>query len=558
MSELNSANSDVSILRNAKDTDTVATFTQLAKSHSPHDICQILLAEVRKEVIRPLIFSILLPWSKSPDVINQCMQQEDASLFIRRQGIKHFGIALADRRRWKSTWDSAGGTQGVVTLFSRFSVADVKALSLAIGCCNRGQQRVEEREEAVEGLLQALLPSHYPKSSIVNNDKRPLQEHFARMVTACSPEFVAKLLDDRDDSNPLFRELPKSRLIKTHWKLLRSRVDEGLHGQESRVHDVRDYLRPLLHSVPSLPGTEPKTTASMNFSFKVLQQRMKDPDSKSWPGTSEADIVWSLFRRSIKKRREENNIHDLVKLSLQVLEIKPQTRVTLERHGLWNIIAKRWGRMPKLYEDVLIHAFQLRLNGPQNTIGKHFMETQKSARIRPELKWHLLRLYCFHVPDKPVNIDGTDGFASLKGQRWPTALFYDLEKDKAIRLLKGLLRVQSNSNWLEDRYGGSTILRLSSVGEQHNFNAILLLTHLQSGNEEALERAQETVDDFKKKSATAREQTHRALFAKAAAFFAIASGSLELYANVIKWQQRFVRDPVKLLPVVSFNRLNSY
>ena len=41
-----------------------------------------------------------------------------------------------------------------------------------------------------------------------------------------------------------------------------------------------------------------------------------------------------------------------------------------------------------------------------------------------------------------------------------------------------------------------------------------------------------------------REQTDRAFFAKSALFYAIASGSLQLYSETLVWVRRFVRDPV--------------
>ena len=491
MSEPTPSHLDLRSFHDAKGIEIVSALAVLAKSHSHSAICQSLLAEIRRENLLPWIFSVFLSWSKSPHVISQCLQQEDTSMYIRWLGIRHFGKALANHRRWRSAWESVGGTQGVIDLLSRFSVTHVKALTLAIGCCNRGRKRIKEREVIVEELLKALLPSHYPKSTIINSDKRPLQDHYARMVTACSPDFVAGLLDARDSSNPLFRELPKGRLIKSHWEILRSRVDTGLHGQESQAQDVRNFFKPLLFAVPPLPGSEPRTSASMDFSLKVLQQWIKDPDRKPWPGMVEAEIVWSLMRRSIKKKRKEDQIHSIIALSLEVLEVRPDTKRTFEQHGMWTIIAKRWGEMPDLYEDVLIRALQLRLSGGKKTLGKQYLQTQANASIRPKLRWNLLRLYCLHVPDKPADINTADELRSLKGLMWPVALFSGLEREKAIQFLKGLLRIEPNSDWLELEGRRSSILRLSSVGEQKNMNAILLLTCLQNGSEEAVERAKE-------------------------------------------------------------------
>ena len=52
------------------------------------------------------------------------------------------------------------------------------------------------------------------------------------------------------------------------------------------------------------------------------------------------------------------------------------------------------------------------------------------------------------------------------------------------------------------------------------------------------------VEEQKKKATTSREQVDRAFYAKSALFFAISSGSLELYGHTLAWAHRYVRDPV--------------
>ena len=53
------------------------------------------------------------------------------------------------------------------------------------------------------------------------------------------------------------------------------------------------------------------------------------------------------------------------------------------------------------------------------------------------------------------------------------------------------------------------------------------------------------IDEITKKSATCRDQTERAFFAKSAMFYAIASGSPRLYGEVVRWSRRYIRDPVR-------------
>ena len=52
------------------------------------------------------------------------------------------------------------------------------------------------------------------------------------------------------------------------------------------------------------------------------------------------------------------------------------------------------------------------------------------------------------------------------------------------------------------------------------------------------------IDEIKKRSASCRDQAERSFFAKSAVFYAIASGSLRLYGEVVRWSRRYIRDPV--------------
>jgi hypothetical protein len=537
---------NIPLIRDGKSKDFVSYLNELRQNQSDITICQSLLRAVDHEYLPPQIFSVFLSWSKSLDTIALCIH-EGPSHFIRKQGIKQFGKALADPEEWESAWTAIGGTRSLINIFASISVTEVTTFARAIGRCNHGQHRVGGREQAIEELLHALLPPHYPGSTFQTHDKRPIEYHYAQMVPACSPEFVTQLLDTQDQSNPLYRRLPSARLIKAHGKLLQKRVTECMFGDGCEDGHLDQYLSAFVYSQPSRPGPNPRTSASMAFATKVLQSRLGDVNNKRWPTTiSEADIFISLLHRSLKRRLPEPSLHNVFMLGLHLLEAKPKLKTMFQSKGLWSKLATRWKRAPGFYEDLLSIALRLDLGGSQKTIGQAFFQTSRAVQAQPELRWPLLRLYCLHVPKKGIDIDTVDDFEPLAKQPWSSSdIFYHLSKDQAVRLLKSLYNANPKYSFLRGP-ARSSILSNQDIKSQQNFNVVLLLTLLQRDAEETQGKAERAVDELRKKAATAREQLDRAHFANAASNYAIASGSLDLYGETITWQQRFVRDPLTL------------
>lgn len=249
------------------------------QNHSNLDICHSLIESVDQEYLPPVVFGIFLSWSKSLDCIVLCLRHS-TSPYIRHQGIKHFGKALADVKEWELAWRSVGGTIGLVDIFSASSVMEVKTLVRTIGYCNRYSHKCVLREKAIEELLYALLPSHYPGSKLKSDDKRRLKNHYAQMLPACSPEFVEKLFDSKDRSNPLYSLAPSKRLVKTHRELLKKRVVDAIFGDGCKDDDLYQYINTFACHLagPNPDPNDPKVSVSMAFTTKLilLQSRLTD------------------------------------------------------------------------------------------------------------------------------------------------------------------------------------------------------------------------------------------------------------------------------------------
>ena len=485
--------------------------------------------------------------------------RDGPSVSTRKQGIERFGKALADPDQWESAWRAVDGAKGLINIFAKISVKEVDTLTTAIGRCNYGRRhRVKPREKAIEELLHALLPLHYPDSELQSHDKRPLQDHYAKMVWACSPEFIDQLVYGGDKSNPLYRRMSVRRLINTHGELLRKHVTNDIFGDGLGKQRFHQYLKTLVYSQSARLGPDSKVTESMVFAEKVLQLRLSDINNdKRWPAeVSEADLLHSLLRRSLRKRVPEAKLHDVFSLGLQLLKAKPSLKPEFQRKAFLSKLIARWMRTP-LYDELLALALHLKLGGSQNTIGRDYFLTitsfAKSFKEKvPQLRWPLLRLYCLHVPKRGIDIDTANDFKPLAKQPWPSEIFYQLSKDQAVRLLEGLHSANPNYDFLEGP-GRASILSTRGIMSQQNFNVALLLTVLQRNSEETQKKASSAVDELRRKAATSREQSDRAQLAKAASNYAIASGSLELYRETIIWQQRYVRDPLTVKAIFGWD-----
>ncbi|KAF2664739.1 hypothetical protein BT63DRAFT_96977 [Microthyrium microscopicum] len=552
---------NISRVRDGKPSDLITYFNELREDHSDTAVYQSFSNAVGNEELRPGLFSIIFSWMKSIEIVALCLQSEK-SQFIRRQAIKHFGRALAKPKEWESAWRAVGGSQGLVNLFSRISVLEVKALSGAIGRCNRGQHDLTKRETVIEELVHALVPSHYG-SRLQSQDKRPIQHHYGRMVTACSSLFVETLLKTEDKSNPLFQKLPTQRLIRTHPNILQERILETITGSGPSDRNINDYVIAFTHTEPPKATADPKISASMAFAEKMLHIRLERletvPEDKSWPtfwGFSETDLFKSLFRRYTKKKLPEAKIHGLILLTLRYIELKPDKKQDFNSGypvtSLWHTILEKWKRLPEFYGDALQLAFRLELGGSQRSLCQDFLRASQHLKLEGERRWTLFQLFCLRTPKVEIDLSTTKSFKPLAKIPWSVEFFYYLEKDHSLAILKALYAINKEFSFLNASHR-NTILTTQDIQSQRNFNALLLITILERGSYPSLERAENMVNELRKKAATSKEQPDRAEFAKAAADLAIASGDLDLYGDLITWQQRYVRDPLTVKAIFSHN-----
>ncbi|KAF4556643.1 Hypothetical protein D9617_1g085210 [Elsinoe fawcettii] len=504
-------------------------------------ICLSLLEAFEQGIASDNVLGIFSSWSKSPVVVAKCLNYR-ANAAVRRKAIKEFGkyLRYPGKFDWESTWNVLGGREGMVQIFSRSSVTEVKTMCIHIGCSNFGKPD-EKRERCVEELLRTLLPTVYPAPSPgQSRDKRPLQHHYAKMLPACSGSFVEKVLDSRDESNPLFRWRDFTRLLRSHRILLRARAINHLFSRVPRDADVSRYVQHFLDT-------------DKDFAIETLRGRLDGSVSdESWGSSEELHVLMPILKRLAKHWlapiEKHRRIHGLMKLGVEILRSR-QTRTTAASKGLWDLTFARWQRRPEQYEDVFRLALQSGMAKlPHRDLASYLPVLR---RLQPVLRGRLLQLCYLDIPETGLDIFSAEDYSMFAKQTWPLDLFRMLNGDQQVRLLKKLYQANPEFSFLQGTSENSVISD-RDVGSQRNFNVDLYLTILERDQGGVQATAKAAIDRLRRQASVAREQSDRAAFAKAAASYAIATGDLDVYGETMVWQQRFVRDPLTVKVV--FNR----
>lgn len=351
------------------------------------------------------------------------------------------------------------------------------------------------------------------------------------MLPACSASFVNELLNTRDNSNPLFRWRDLAKLIHSHRALLRERAINHLFGGGPEDKDVPSYLDTFMDS-------------DKDLATKALQGRLEGSvTDQRWGSNDEISILVPFLNRlakSVRTPEARSQTRDLIEQGLELMG-RSRTRRGHSDRTLWDVTFRLWRMFPHEYEDVLRRCLRLGLAElPHKNPGSYIQHLGYLPQGPTE---RLLQLCYLDIPKQGLDLFSADDYSAFAKQNWPVHLIRLLKPEHAIHLLKKLYEANAEYNFLEPP-SGTSILATRYVGSQDNFNVDLYLTLLQRNDQKVQQNARDAIDRLQKKASTAREQTDRAAFAKAAASCAIATGDLDVYGETILWQQRFVRDPL--------------
>ena len=532
-------------------------FRQLVDKHSENKVSAQLLAKIEEGSLPATVVPVWLSVSKTPLAVADALLQSH-SILARRSAIARFGKILRSPE-WRDVWDHLGGIAGLLTVFAELSVQDVKLLAKAIGCSNKGPKDEEKQREITE-LLHGLLGSLYSDAPYKTRDERPLQSHYTSIVPACDPKFVGELIHQA--SSPLLDGFSVDRLLQCHYGVVGEFVLDVIFKGHNDDHNLHRYLPSLLQRMPPIPSERPGWSASMYFSLKLLRELSAQEDSHFPSERFLSQLIAPLMRRAVRNKLESTDLHEIAELAIKYLKKSSAAAgyLSTSRRGFIYHLARCWSRNPELFEDSLTTTLSLCPHGNQVNIEQLQEVIHSVSRTK---RYALLRLLVAHTKRLGANISRDDELRQLRVKKWPCSIFIDLMQDQAVSLLRALIRVKPEGSFLRLERG-STILSIPS-SRTVDIDPALLLTLLQRGQTAALESAKkgrflsfpittneadyllcEAVEEQKRKASTSREQTARAFFARSALIWAIVSGSLALYGEVVIWSRRFVRDPVSI------------
>jgi hypothetical protein len=483
-----------STLRESPPKELAIHLRKLLGQFPEQEISTHLLSAVEVESLPPTVLLVWLSISRSPATTLQALKQE-FSILVRSVAIKRFKKDLRGKT-WRETWDGVGGTSGLLSLLSQFSVLDIKLFASRMHRGLKGPD-VQEKRAKITELLHGLLPLIYPQSIFKSSDERPLVYEYSRLVPGCSTGFVDELL--RGEKRALLTNdscRVKDLVQEQHEAIRRYCLDMIFESKENQI-DLTAYLRPLCRSVPSLPSNVPGFSESMLFSLNLLKSLVARPEIKLKTFSVLTDLIEPLLRRA-RNRLGVSQVGEVVDLSIKYLEAHSEV-VTHRLHftpgGLLHICIRLWGLQSSMrvdFEPRLVSLFKLipeYRNRDLQEISTVLTWVKRHSR------YHLLQLIFLHYGGKKVDIGNEEDLKGLSINNWPCKIFMDMDRVLAVRFLERLRNINVEDNFVIHgtpgwgSFWGKSILDLPAVKYGQHTSSSILLGFLEYGQDGALERA---------------------------------------------------------------------
>lgn len=475
--------------------------------------------------------------TESAHVIAQALKQK-ISVQVRKYAIKQLRLALCSAS-WKQMWDGLGSAAALLEIFRDLSVNEVREACRALGQCGKGRDLEEKRKRITElfmGLNAEVFMDRTPK------DRRLLGKYYRHLIPSCTEELVERILAGD---------------LKGRWNLVRHEYLMRYHPMVMRRHQLRaiagypehdadgTVLEDLTSYYPSTTGPDKGFSATTETALNVLRTLAKMQSPKLDEEAFVNEHARPLLSRVIKKNASWSRIQEIVDLIVQCLEkhFHAGADISTTEGDILHLVASCWSRKPEMFEK------QLRFLCAQTKCGlaknDSFLDWEDFlSGIQQSQRYELLWL-CFQVSaGLDINVDTE--LEKVKGSLSDTLLGFLRTKEaldlftrlRAVRGIEGLVKSTSRS-----------ILNLSATlggddGDPDLFHVYLLA---RSGNQKGAESLTfQVIDERKKKCSSASLPQQRTFYAKSVQYFAVASGSLGVFADALEWSKRFLRDPLVL------------
>ena len=493
---------DIATLREAPTTADLARRLRQIVTELPNEqVTKDLLAAVELKVLPPDVYAIYLSVFDSPAAVAAGSRQS-FSRFTRYDAIKAFGRNLR-KPTWEFVWNELGGTEGILQLLNEISVYEVDMLCKVIGWA--GQKPTEKntlKQQRVTELLKRLLPNHFPECSHHSQDNRPLHRYYARLLPACTSDFIKELLVD--DGDPFEWHLwPCRRVAESYWPMLQELAMTSLKKRHQILPDVAsfgstdvanedflDHFLPyLLHQIPQNPGHMKRFSASMSFSLDMLRTVSHGKERYFDEVSFETLLVWPLTRRAMSRKANVETLQEIFGLALSYLAKHHGKRIAREgwhRDTLLACVAKCWSTKSRTFERQLVTALKYYLLGqPENFFGIDRILRVVDRRNR----FDLLSLIMRYAIAWKTDINSDSHLRKLPFKQWPLSLFQSLPPGNAYDLSLRLIRLKSGEDFLVPSRANS-ILTQPPLPNQSHSDPLLLSILLGPGKRKSEQDAQ--------------------------------------------------------------------
>ncbi|OTA61591.1 hypothetical protein K449DRAFT_465672 [Hypoxylon sp. EC38] len=533
---------DNAFIRSSTSPGLARYFQELLQKTSHIKLITYLASAIHSGALPPTVVHIFLSICKEPDAISYALRQNH-SVLARRIAVNHF-IRKCRTSAFEAMWNAVGGVQGLLRLMSLMSVYEVDLLCRGIGKCTSMKHPIHSRQLCFSNLLGSLRNTNDQSISDLRNlDLRPLGSYYNKILPACLPDLVLQ---------------EASKGIK-------------LSGTVCRT-DVEDYQHKFLTIIFS-PTTGHRITpykfvlegSAAAFSLDVLRRLSITPSQlKINAENLFEDLVRPLARRLNNRKGSELLRIELYRLLIKCINTEPIIANALDFPTIsyairaWNHAGTRRDTMEDFLKTLLRHMTEEH----QWTLDRIAEELRHT---RPRLRYPLLQFLFRNARPFKVNISlaSHEELRSL-GDAWPPRLFYLLPSRISFELFQFLKKAHPHGKFVTADETGDieAVTRDVDPDGKHFSDPYILqsLLHLRyRGNWPLgitwLIEIDEVLQERKDNAVTATSAEERANWIHATVLLSIASGSLQLYEEIIAWAMQFNNEALIVKRLLSSNTL---
>ncbi|KAI1341047.1 hypothetical protein F5Y15DRAFT_376780 [Xylariaceae sp. FL0016] len=518
-------------LRTLHPRDQAKYFQQLLRKTHWKLLWDYLLANVGSGALPAPMIHVFLAVTKEPLAVVEALRQRQ-SVLGRYLAIRRFGRCVRSEATFAPIWEAVGGTQGLMDLMAEMSVNHVKVLCAIIGASSTATGARSQRQQAMTELLRALLNHNGHDDTVPTNpDKRPLRAVYDMILPACNSDLVMEFSSGKCP--------PKFRTCEVHREAYQERCLNAVFPEKGRGDSISPHNF-IIHR-------------NIAFSFDVLNRFVTDKGhlEANVPNFFSA-VAYPLARQLCNRRAQDEVQLRFYDLILKCIDMVPRTAdyIDLQFVGravqAWKRARNSRGQMEQIVASLI---------GFVNTVLCSLVEiSQLMSKVGPALRLPLLKLFLRNSRRYKFEVDPfcDEGIAQLKSvdQLWETRIFSLFPSGDALHVLNCLRKAHVDGKFIsESMYYTKTVMGNSVFDQGFHGDPDMLAALLHSRHyrvsrfgSSVLDATKRILKQRRKKAMISRDPETRADWARSVIYLSIASGSLEIYEEMILWSRRFNRD----------------